>query len=319
MIDLASTQDLHGFVTVVDSGSFAAAAQLLEVAPSSVSRAVSRLEARLGVTLLRRTTRRLDVTPEGTRFYERVVRVLAELEEAESQAREDAGAVRGRLRVSAPVPFALHQLVPRLHRLTKTHPRLRIDLDMTDRLVNLLKDRVDVAVRIGPLQDSSLLARPICCSGLHLVGAPAYLERRGLPNSVDDLLVDHEAVRFSGLPAANTWHLRDAASGTRPLRLPSRVSANDGEGVRQLVLQGHGLARLSTFMVHEDLREGRLVEVLPDANSTDRSPIHAVYTERVERSARVNVFVEFLRREFASGEWEPTKVASVEASEPPCP
>lgn len=297
------TGDLVAFVSVVDAGSFSAAASRLDVAPSSLSRAVARLEQRVGTRLLRRTTRRLDLTPEGERFYDRVVRILADLEEAESDIRVGSSKPRGRLRVSVPVPFALHQLIPRLHRLTARYPDLEVDVGMTDTLVDLLEDRTDVAIRIAPLTDSTLYARVIAECGLHLVAAPAYLASRGLPTTPADLEAGYEAVRFSALPALNEWRLREADGSFRVIRPRTRIAADNGEAVRQLVLQGHGMARLSAFMVEEDLRTGRLVEVLPDANPGDRQIIHAVYPERAGNSARLKVFLDFLRQEFAAGNW----------------
>lgn len=297
------TGDLVAFVSVVDAGSFSAAASRLGVAPSSLSRAVVRLEHRVGVRLLRRTTRRLDLTPEGERFHARVVRILADLEEAESDIRVGSSKPRGRLRVSVPVPFALHQLIPRLARLTARYPDLEVEVSMTDTLVDLLGDRTDVAIRIAPLADSSLYARTIAECGLHLVATPAYLASRGVPKVPADLEAGYEAVRFSALPALNEWRLREADGSFRTIRPRARVAADNGEAVRQLVLEGYGMARLSSFMVEEDLRVGRLVAVLPDADPGDRQVISAVYPERVDNSVRLKVFLEFLREEFASANW----------------
>jgi DNA-binding transcriptional LysR family regulator len=297
------TGDLLAFVAVIDAGSMSAAAATLGAAPSSMSRAVSRLEARVGARLIRRTTRRLDLTPEGERFYDRVVRILGDLEEAESDIREGARKPRGRIRVNAPVPFALHQLVPRLAHLTERHPELEVDISMTDALVDLLEERADVAIRIGPLKDSSMFVRPIATSSMHLVASPSYLKARGVPRTLDELERLHDAVRFALHRSLNEWRLLEKKNHTRVLRLPGRVAADNGEGVRQLVLRGHGIARLSAFMIERDLKSGQLVEILPKANPGDVQQINAVYTERAENSARILAFLDFLKREFEPGTW----------------
>ncbi|MDD7908403.1 MULTISPECIES: LysR family transcriptional regulator [Pseudovibrio] len=299
---LDRTSDLVVFTAIVDRGSISAAAESLGAAPSSISRALTRLEERVGARLIRRTTRQLDLTREGRQFYDRVVRILSDLEEAESEVRDGSNAVGGCLRVNSSVPFAIHQLIPRLKNLRARHPALQVDLIMTDAMVDLIADRADVAIRIAPPQDSTMYMRSLGECSLCLVASPEYLEEKGTPATIGALKERHEAVQFIGLPSLNNWQIRNAAGQIETVRLPSKVGANNGEGVLALVRQGHGIGLLSSFLVRTDVQEGRLVSLLAEDVANANQQISAVYTERSQNSARLKAFLDFLSEEFV-GDW----------------
>ncbi|WP_341676530.1 LysR family transcriptional regulator [Niveibacterium sp. SC-1] len=273
-LDINRSGELEVFVRVVELGGFSAAARACRMTPSAVSKLVGRLEERLGARLLNRSTRRLGLTPEGCTFYERGVRVLADLDEAERSAAVQ-GEPRGRLRINANVPFGHHILLPLLPEFLARHPELSVDLVLTDEVVDLLEQRTDVAVRAGPLKSSSLLARKLGDTRMLIVGAPAYLDAHGTPQDVEALL-RHNRLGANYVRAQPGWPLR---VGGEEILVPvsGNAQVSDGEALRRLVLAGLGLARLPRFMVREDLAAGRLRAVLSEFDPGDREAVHAVF------------------------------------------
>jgi DNA-binding transcriptional LysR family regulator len=262
------------FVRVIETGGFSAAARALRMTPSAVSKLVGRLEARLGARLLNRSTRQVQLTPEGCVFYERSVRVLADIAEAERHA-ASADAPRGRLRVNANVPFGVHFLIPLVPAFLARHPELALDIVLTDEVVDLLEQRTDVAVRAGPLKSSSLVARKLGQARKVIVASPAYLAQRGVPRRPEDL-AGHDCLGFNYARTIEGWPLVD---GGRALGVPTpgRVQASDGESLRRLAVAGVGLARLAVFQVREDVAAGRLAVVLEAFNPGDVEEVHAVF------------------------------------------
>ncbi|SNB77783.1 DNA-binding transcriptional regulator, LysR family [Arboricoccus pini] len=266
--------EMEIFVQAVDRGGFSAAAKALGLTPSGVSKLVTRMEARLGVRLLLRSTRQLQLTPEGRTFYGRCVRVLADIAEAEREA--SAGAVpRGPVRINANVPFGLHKLLPLVPGLRARYPAVDLDIVLTDRIVDLAMEGADVAIRSGILRPSRLRARKLGESGYAIVGSPAYLERHGTPRSLAEL-ERHARLSFDFTRSVPDWQvLHEGQIVTLP---PSAgVLASNGESLRRLALDGVGLTRLNLFHIGPDIRAGTLVPVLEDLNPRDTETVHAVY------------------------------------------
>lgn len=280
------------FVRAVELGGFSAAARECCMTPSAVSKLVQRLEERLGVRLFNRSTRQLQLTPEGCVFYERATRILADMDDAERQAA--AGEVpAGRICVNASASFAAHVLMPLLPELLDAFPALAVDIIQTDAVVDLMTERVDIAIRAGPLKASRLIARKLGSTSMTIVGAPSYLDRRGRPETLDDLKM-HNRLSLSYVRAMDGWPV--LANGLQALLPPSeKVRVSDGEGLRRLALAGVGLARMATFTVRDDIEAGRLVPVVDHLNPGDRETFHAVFQgQGGALPSRVRVMLDFL-------------------------
>lgn len=285
--------EMEVFVSVVEQDGLSAAARQRRMTPSAVSKLVSRLEARLGTQLLIRSTRRLRLTPEGDAFYERARRILADLDEAERSVASDEEAT-GRIRLNTSASFNTHVLAPVLPEFLARHPRLGVDLALTDHVVDLMEAQADIAVRTGPLKSSSLIARKLGTSRNLVVAAPAYLDRHGKPQTPGDL-ARHVRLGFCYERAVTAWPFSmDGQNCTVPP--DGRVLASDGESLRALAIGGAGLARLAEFTVREDIAAGRLVPVLQDyACAGDREDFHAVWVGAgALLPARIRVFLDFL-------------------------
>ena len=291
-IDVNRSGEMEAFVQVVEHGGFSAAARVLGMTPSAVSKLFARLEARLGVRLVQRSTRKLQLTPEGGQFYERSTRVLADLDEAERCAAAGA-APRGRVSINTSVSFGHLALVPLLPKFLAQHPEVTIDLSVTDRVVDLMDERADIAIRWGPLPPSDLVARRLGETAQAIVAAPGYLERFGTPRTPQELAA-HNRLGTNYRRNMPDWPLRiDGRAADMPVS--GNVRASDGETLRRLALEGIGLARLSMYHVGDDIAQGRLVPVLEEFNPNDMAPIHAVYLGKPGRlPARVRAVLDFL-------------------------
>jgi DNA-binding transcriptional LysR family regulator len=291
-IDVNRSGEMEVFVQVVERGGFSAAARTLLMTPSAVSKLVARLETRLGTHLVHRSTRKLQLSAEGQQFYERCVRVLADIDDAERSASAKA-APRGRITINTSFAFGTEVLIPLVPRLIEQHPQLALDIALTDRVVDLMDERADIAIRWGPLPSSDLIARRLGETAQAIVGSPAYFARHGKPRTPRDL-ESHCRLDFTYRRRVPDWPLWvDGRAIDVPVA--ARVRAGDGETLRQLALAGAGLARLSTYHVQADLDAGLLVPVLEKYNPHDVAPIHAVYLGKVERlPSRVRAVLDFL-------------------------
>lgn len=289
MVDRAGEMEV--FVRVVADHSLSAAGRGLGLTPSAVSRIIARLEGRLGVRLLTRTTRALALTPEGAAYHRAALRILADLDESERAVAEQA-APRGRLRVSATLAYGRMFVVPLLREFLQLYPGILVDISLTDMVVDLVEERADVAIRVGRLPDSALTARRLGASGRTIVAAPAYLDRCGVPETPEDLF-RHTIIGFNFRRARKGWPFRRDGEEFE-LALPGRIEANNGDTVRDLVLNGAGVARLGTFHVAQDIAEGRLRPVLEAYNPGDEEPINALFIGGTTMPARVRVFIDFL-------------------------
>lgn len=284
--------EMEVFVRVVELGGFSPAARASGMTPSAVSKLIARLEARLGTRLVNRSTRQLQLTPEGCVFYERATRILADLEDAERVAGVGEQPV-GRVRINTSASYATHILAPLLPEFLALHPGITLDIVLTDAVVDLLAERTDVAVRAGPLKSSSLVARKLGEAELIVVAAPAYLERYGNPRTIADL-EEHNRLGFGYARATDGWPLRENGK-TVIVPATGRVQASDGEGIRQFVLAGVGLARLTAFTVRDDIAAGRLVPVLKHLDAGEKEAFHAVYIgQGGQLPSRVRVVLDFM-------------------------
>ncbi|SEQ67132.1 LysR family transcriptional regulator [Sphingobium sp. YR768] len=284
--------DVENFLMVSIEGSFAAAAKSLRLTPSAVSRSIARLEHRLGVSLIRRTTRSLALTREGLAYRDRMVAILSDMAEVENSLSDSGQGPRGLLRINASPSFGIECLIPILPRFAELHPAIIVDLTLTDAIVDLVEERADIAIRIGPLRDTRLRAKKLGHSRMLLVASPDYLARRGIPATPDDLAM-HDCLRFSFRRSVDSWpFLIDGKPVQRPVQ--GHFFGNSGEVVRRMAIAGGGIARHGRFHVASDLREGRLVEILADYNAGDGEDIHALYAAEDRAAARVRAFLDFL-------------------------
>lgn len=284
--------EMEVFTRVVENGGFSAAARVCRMTPSAVSKLVTRLEARLGSRLVNRSTRAFQLTPEGRAFYERAARILADIEDAERNAGAGEEPV-GRIRLNTSASYATHILAPILADFLALYPRVTLDLVQTDKIVDLLAERTDVAVRAGPLKSSSLVARKLGETAMVIVAAPSYLERYGEPKTIEDLDTHHR-LGFCYVRSVDGWPLKRAGE-TVVVPVAGRVQASDGEALRYLALGGSGLARLATFTVRDDIAAGRLVPVLEHLNPGDLEAFHAIHIgQGGPLPSRVRALLDFL-------------------------
>ncbi|RZL88416.1 MAG: LysR family transcriptional regulator [Variovorax sp.] len=285
--------EMEVFVQVVHSQSFSAAARRLSLTPSAVSKLIARLEARLGARLLVRSTRGLHLTPEGTGFHTRARGILESMAEAEREVSQ-ASTPRGRVRINANVPFGRRYLLPLMSEFLARYPEIFVDLVLTDQVVNVREEKTDIAIRTGPLKDSNLVSRELGQSRFVVVAAPAYLERRGVPAHLEDL-ARHNCLGFGFIRHTQVWPFVDAGGARLSVVPRGNMHVSDGETMRQLALEGVGVARLARFHVGRDVTEGRLAPLLEPFNPGDTDPVHAVFIgPGKELPARVRAVLDFL-------------------------
>jgi len=287
--------EMDVFVQAVRSGSFSAAGRRLGLSPSAVSKVVSRIEDRLGTRLLVRSTRSLKLTAEGEAYHGRALRILADIEETERMVAHGADAApRGRLRVSASIPFAVQRVLPRVPDFLARYPAVDLDLSLSDDVVDLIEDRTDVAVRAGPLRDSGLKARKLCETRHVVVASPAWIARHGNPGRPDELDALN-CLGFNIRRSLNEWPFREPGTQTiRSLAVSGNFETNNGETVRQMALAGLGAARLARYHVEPDIAAGRLRPILEEWNPGDTQFVHAVFVGHAHLAARIRAFVDFL-------------------------
>jgi DNA-binding transcriptional LysR family regulator len=288
--------EMEVFARVVQEGGFSAAARCLDLTPSAVSKLVARLEKRLGTRLLVRTTRALTLTDEGRDYLQAALRILQEIEEADQAAA--GGAVRGRLSVNASLPFGRMFVAPAVQSFLEKHPELTVSLSFTDDIVNLVAEQADVAIRMGTLADSSLVARKLGQSRRVICAAPSYLGRRDIPQIPSDLR-HHDCITFNFRPSNIGWPMQ-VDSQLIEQQVSGPVLVNNGETLRQMALAGVGIARIGHFHIADDLARGDLVPILEAFNPGDLELIHAVYVGGGPVPLRVRAFIDHMVAETAS-------------------
>lgn len=295
--------DLQLFLRVLDLGSISAAAQQLDISVAVASDRLKRLERDLGVRLFHRTTRRLHPTPEGSDLATRGRALVEELQALGQSLRQSGDAIGGTLRVTMSASFGRQHVSPLLPGFMARYPGVRMHVHLSDQLVDLVDEGFDLAIRIGALDDSSLVARRIASNTRLLCASPAYLDRRGVPASVQDLPEHDCLLLFGARGQRGRWELIDAGGRVHRVAVAGRLESNLGELLRDAVLAGQGIAAHSLWHVADDLAAGRLVRVLPEYQLADTG-IHAVVPDRRHVPARVRAFVEFLEHSLAgSAPW----------------
>lgn len=297
--------DMAAFVRAVERGGFSSAARELGLTPSAISKLVTRMEDRLGVRLLNRTTRRLALTPEGEAFFHRAQRILADIEEAENEVARFRERPSGRLRISVGTAFGGYQFVPALPEFLARYPEIEVELTMTDRIVDLMEEGADVGIRTGELLDSSLVARRICDMERVICASPAYLRKHGTPRKPADL-AGHNCLVLAASPQFHLWPF-DTADGVRNVEVRGNVTASNAETLVQLAIMGLGLIRLADVIVGDAIAKGLLKPVLADVHHVEPLPLHAVFPHGRHRSPRVAALVDFLVEKFADSPWRVRK------------
>ena len=289
-----TSEELTVFVQVVENGSFSRAAKQLAMANSAVSRVVKRLEEKLGVNLINRTTRQLRLTEEGSQYFRRVQKILQDMATAEAEMLAVHEVPQGVLRVDSAMPMVLHLLVPLAAKFNELYPHIQLSIVSSEGYINLIERKVDIALRAGELDDSGLRARHLFDSHFRLVASPEYLAKHGTPQSTEDL-ANHQCLGFTEPSSLNTWAVSDAQGN--PYKISPHFTANSGEILRSLCLSGCGIACLSDFLVDNDIAEGKLIPLLVEQTSNKTLPFNAVYYSDKAVNLRLRVFLDFLVEE----------------------
>ena len=293
--------EMRAFVRSVELGGFSAAARDLDLTPSALSKLVTRLENRLGVRLMNRTTRKLALTAEGDAYFSSSKRILAEILEAEDEVTRFSNSPKGLLRINTGVAFGLHQLAPALPRFLDRYPDIELDINITDRVIDLMEEGADIAIRSGVLRDSSLAARKICDLQRVICASPGYLKKHGTPRTPQDLS-NHNCISISGAPQLRRWPFA-TKNGIESIEVVGNVSANNAETLLQLAANGVGIIRLADVIVSDGIRAGWLMPILTDVHQREPLPMSAVYLPGKHKSPRVAAFVSFLVETFSSAPW----------------
>ncbi|EYS85104.1 LysR family transcriptional regulator [Cupriavidus sp. SK-4] len=298
------TEDIEAYLLVVEMGSVSGAARHMGLSKSVVSKRISDLERSLSVTLLQRSTRRVQPTESGRHFYEQARAAMAQLTHAAESISETSGDLCGELRILAPMSFGTLWLSPLIAEFAKQHPRLHVVTELDDRLVDTGYERYDVAIRITRLADSALIARKLAVSRRIVCCSPDYAQRAGVPESLDDI-ARHACLSYSNSPPGQIWAFRGTTPQAAPRIITPRgvFTANNGEVLRDAALAGHGIAVLPLFIVAAELAAGSLVQVLPDETPLDDG-VFAVYPRSEFPSQKLRTLIQFLQQSLSPPPWE---------------
>ncbi|GFE97956.1 LysR family transcriptional regulator [Gluconobacter sp. Gdi] len=299
--DVNRSGEMEVFVAVVEAGSFSEASRRLDMSPSAVSKLTSRLEARLGTRLLNRSTRSIELTAEGERFYRESQCILEQMTALEDGLLHEMPRPTGDVRVNMNLPFGLQCVLDLLPGFLACYPGIRLAVDLTDQVVDLVEHHADVAIRIGPMRDSGLLQRKLMETHFVTVAAPSYLESHGIPETVNEL-EKHNCLTFAFRRQTPEWKFRDETGQPRTFAPKGNLLLGDGESMRRLTLAGAGIAQLSLFQVQEDLAAGKLVPVLERFAAQELQTVHAVFMgPNRYMPQRVRVFIDYLAANLRSG------------------
>ncbi|PUA19664.1 LysR family transcriptional regulator [Glaciimonas sp. PCH181] len=288
---MLNVDTLIAFVAVIDTGSFSAAAERLNQTPSGISRAVSRLETQLSMALITRTTRRLDLTEEGKWLLTRARKILSDLQDTEEQLTARLSQPSGLVRVNAATPVLDHLVAPLAAEFMDTYPLIRLELISGETVIDLIEERIDLAIRIGPLADSTLNARRLGSSQLRLLASPAYLANHGTPENISQLN-NHRLLGFTAPTSLNIWPLPQ--QGGAGLLIQPEIAASSGETLRHLTLAGAGIACLADFLTHNDVASGRLIPILAEETLPWSQPVWTVFYKQGALAPRISALVSFL-------------------------
>ena len=297
---MSKIQQMSSFVAVVEAGSFVGAAQTTGLSKAAVSRHVGELEQRLAVRLLHRTTRRLSLTEEGRMFFERAKELLESIDEAESQLTQRAGEARGVIRVNGPLTFGALHLAPLWGPFADANPKVSLDITLSDRVVDVVDEGYDLAIRITAIPDSTLVTRKLASTRMVLCASPAYLKRRGTPVHPQEL-AQHAVISYTYWSTRDVWHFT-GAEGPVDVRIASRIHTNNGDTCRLAALAHHGIILQPDFIVGEDLRRVDLVELMPAYRSIEVG-IYAVYPSRKNLPLKTRRLIDFLAEALRAPSW----------------
>jgi DNA-binding transcriptional LysR family regulator len=289
-------QELSSFIQVVKAGGFMQASRQFGTPKSTLSRHVLTLEQRLGATLLHRSTRKIKLTSLGEAYFKRTVSLLKDLEEAETELKTEQGSMAGVIRITAPVDLGSHVLAEPIAKFSKLHPQVSFDILLTDRIVDLIGEQVDLAVRAGQLQDSNFKSRKLFIETMRLIASPDYLEKNGRPKEPTDL-VNYQCLLFAPRAEFLTWHLANRKINVIVTPIPKFKVTNLAMCI-ELVKQGLGIALVPAFMLQDSIITGELELVLPEWK-TEHRPMSLIWPQQSEPPRRVRMFIEFLTRELA--------------------
>jgi DNA-binding transcriptional LysR family regulator len=293
-------QEMRTFAAVVDAGSFVRAAEALEMSKAAVSRYVTELETRLGVRLIQRTTRKLSLTAEGEVFHARCQALLAEIEEAEAEITAKSGEAAGLVKVNVPVSFGILHLATLWGEFRARHPKVSFDVTLSDRVVDLVEEGFDLAVRIARLPASSLISRKLASTRMVLCAAPQYLQAAGTPRHPAEL-TQHAVLAYSLWASGDEWRFA-GPDGAASVKTSPCIRTNSGDTCRAAALQGQGIVMQPSFLVGPDLAAGHLVELMPQYRGLELG-IHAVYPTRKHVSTKVRLLIDFLVEAFRVPKW----------------
>jgi len=289
------------FAKVAEAGSFARAAEELQLSQATVSKAITRLETRIGTSLFHRTSRRMSLTAAGEAALERAARILDEGEAVEAEVADRSAALRGLIRLAAPMSFGVSRLAPLLPAFMQAHPDVELDIQLSDQMVDLVAERFDMALRISTLADSSLRARQLCQVRILLVGSPAYFEAHGRPNYPRDL-VQHRGFQYSYTRSGNTWRFRHPRHGEFAQTVPRQLQANNAEVFDAALQAGLGLALQPEFLVWEQLRDGTLQTAMDDWK-VEPLALSIITPPGLHRPARVQALIDYLAQQLEQEPW----------------
>ncbi|WP_075256830.1 LysR family transcriptional regulator [Herbaspirillum camelliae] len=293
-------REIECFIAVADLGSFVKAAEALSISKAAVSRTVLELEARLGSRLMQRTTRRLSLTEAGALYLERCKQIVAALEEADDLLSSGNAKPTGLLRINAPLTFGVLHLAPLWPMFLERHPEISLDITLSDRIVDIIDEGYDMAIRIARLSDSTLVHRKLTSTSLHVCASPAYLDAHGTPAHPHEL-AQHQTISYSYNQSKDEWQF-SGPEGPVSVRVSSRLHVNNGDSCVQAALGGIGITRQPTFMIDQHLRSGQLVSILEDYGSPELG-IYAVYPSRTHLPAKMRAMLDFLTEAFAQVHW----------------
>jgi DNA-binding transcriptional LysR family regulator len=293
--------EMRAFVRAIERGTFAGAASDLDLTPSAISKLIRRLEARLGVQLVNRSTRRLALTAEGETYFQSGRRLVQAVDALEQDVAASAGHPRGLLRINAPVSVGVRHLAPALVDFHRRYPDVRVNMSLTDRVVDIYAEQIDIAVRMGPLSDSRLMTRKIADIEPVIFASRQYIEQFGAPTRPADL-ARHRCIVFTA-PGRGRWSFKAADGGVEHIEVPATFASDSLECILQLALQGAGIARLADFLVAEWVRSGELVPVLAGQHYYESAPVLAVFAPGTQKIPKVRVFLDFLIERFQHPSW----------------
>lgn len=293
--------EMEVFIAVVDQDSFIAAADALRMSKTAVSRYVSALEERLGVRLLQRTTRRLSLTGEGRLFYQRAKDILASLDEAETEVASRLLEPAGLIRVNVPVTFGIQHLAPLWADFLKAHPKVELDINLNDRLVDLVDEGYDLVVRIARLESSSLVGRRLATTRMRLCASPGYLRAHAPPRTPQEL-AGHTIIAYNNLASGDEWTFHGPV-GEVSVKTRATVYCNNGDTCRAIALRDGGILLQPSFMIQDDLRRGDLIELMPEYRAIELD-VNAVFPSRKQLPVKVRRLIDFLVSAFAAVDWD---------------